>query len=179
MLRTCPPRHLPTCTIITPFTTMTKRENVWDYPRPPACEPTSRRLRVELDGVVIADTVNAHRVLETSHPPTYYIPIEDVKKEYLVSNSRQTFCEWKGAARYYDVKVNNNIVPSRVWYYPSPSPRFAAIANSVSFYASPFKCFVDDEEVVPQPGDFYGGWMTSDIDGGKKGVKGGPGTFGW
>ncbi|KAJ3206381.1 hypothetical protein HDU67_008219 [Dinochytrium kinnereticum] len=129
------------------------KESVWDYPRPPAIEPTSRRLRVELDGIVIAETTSAHRVLETSHPPS--------------------------TASYYDVKVNDKVVPSRVWYYSQPTPRFAAIKGSLSFYASPFKCFVDGEEVVPQPGDFYGGWMTSDIDGGAKGVKGGPGTWGW
>ncbi|KAJ3112237.1 hypothetical protein HDU96_004774 [Phlyctochytrium bullatum] len=193
-------KALPVDSPVRRLTAMTKKENVWDYPRPPAIEPTSRRLRVELDGVVIADTTRAFRILETSHPPTYYIPLADVKTEYLVSNSRQTFCEWKGSARYYDVKVGTHHIPSRVWYYPSPSSRYAQIKDHVSFYASPFKCFVDGEEVIAQPGDFYGGWMTSDIDvgywvffnpldmntdpfsipkmkGGAKGVKGGPGTM--
>ncbi|KAJ1561090.1 hypothetical protein HK405_004959, partial [Cladochytrium tenue] len=149
------------------------RENVWDYPRPPALQPTSRRLRVFLNGTLVAETTRALRVLETSHPPTYYFPPADVaaaasadQKCHVVEvPGKSSFCEWKGVASYYDVEVpGTEPVRARVWAYKSPSPRFAPIAGYLSFYASPFECYVDDELVLPQPGDFYGGWMTSDID---------------
>lgn len=164
-----------------------KKESVWDYPRPPALEATSKRLRVVYvdpkDGseIVLADTKNGYRVLETSHPPTYYLPPEDCALDKLKTNSRHTFCEWKGSATYFDFSPPNGeqSVNNRVWKYETPTPRFAKIKDYLSFYVGPWKCFVDDEEVKAQPGDFYGGWMTSDIDGGKKGVKGGPGTWGW
>ncbi|KAJ3194730.1 hypothetical protein HK101_002011, partial [Irineochytrium annulatum] len=135
--------------------------------------------------VTIADTTRAHRILETSHPPTYYLPLEDVRADYLRETPRSTCCEWKGVCSYYalvpdPVGKPQEVVPDRAWVYRSPNARFTAIKNAVAFYAkAPVRCFVDDEEVVPQPGNFYGGWMTSDIDGGKKGVKGGPGTWGW
>ncbi|KAI8922640.1 hypothetical protein BC831DRAFT_474901 [Entophlyctis helioformis] len=159
--------------------TSAKRESVWDYPRPPAIEPTARHLRVVLDGVVIADTTSAHRILETSHPPTYYIPLADINQAVLVKNSRQTFCEWKGSASYYDIRIGNRTVQSRAWFYANPTSKYAAIKNSVSFCADPFECYVDGERVQSQEGSFYGGWITSDIDGGPRGFKGGPGTMGW
>ncbi|TPX38058.1 hypothetical protein SmJEL517_g00296 [Synchytrium microbalum] len=161
------------------MTTAIKKESVWDYPRPPAIEPTRHHLKVLLDGIVLADTTHAYRILETSHPPTYYIPPSDVKMEYFKQNARSTFCEWKGAARYYDVVVNGKTINSRVWFYPQPSSKYAALKDHLSFYATPFDCYVDDERVQAQDGDFYGGWVTSWIDGGKKGMKGGPGTWGW
>ncbi|KAL7006305.1 hypothetical protein EMMF5_004191 [Cystobasidiomycetes sp. EMM_F5] len=152
------------------------KESVWKYPRPPALERTSRHLRVvSVDAagkdVILADTQNAYRVLETSHPPTYYIPPTDCNMTILRMNARHTFCEWKGSASYYDLDG----VQSRIWTYTNPSSRFNEIKDYLSFYVGPWKCFVDGEEVKAQPGDFYGGWMTSDIDGGSKGVKGGPG----
>ncbi|KAI9330892.1 hypothetical protein DFJ73DRAFT_781742, partial [Zopfochytrium polystomum] len=166
---------------------------------PPALEPTTRRLRVYLpDGVtLVASTQRAQRILETSHPPTYYIPQADVDMRLVrpASDPRPSFCEWKGVAAYFDVFAappdaaggSSPVAKRRVWSYPTPNARYAAIANHLSFYADPFICYVDDERVVPQPGDFYGGWLTSDIDassspsrprfGGKRGVKGGPGTW--
>ncbi|KAI8805186.1 hypothetical protein BJ742DRAFT_821322, partial [Cladochytrium replicatum] len=159
--------------------TQVAKENVWNYPRPPAIEPASYRLRVYLDGVLLADTSRSHRILETSHPPTYYIPPEDVKMEYFKENRQQTYCEWKGNCSYYDVTVNGKAVKNRVWFYKNAEGtggKYAAIKGALSFYADPFECFVGDEKVKPQPGDFYGGWMTSWIEGQ---VKGGPGTWGW
>ncbi|KAI9034474.1 hypothetical protein DFJ74DRAFT_649651 [Hyaloraphidium curvatum] len=152
------------------------KEDVWLYPRPPALEPVSRRLRVMFNGQIVADTTRAYRILETTHPPTYYLPPEDIKMEYLSETARSTYCEWKGSCSYYTVRVGDKIAENRAWFYKRPSPAYAAIANYVSFYASPFDCFVDDEKVAKQEGDFYGGWVTSDLEGK---MKGGPGTFGW
>ncbi|KAI8921718.1 hypothetical protein BC831DRAFT_437643 [Entophlyctis helioformis] len=162
--------------------TSAKRESVWDYPRPPAIEPTARHLRVVLDGVVIADTTSAHRILETSHPPTYYIPLADINQAVLVKNSRQTFCEWKGtpATTTSGSATGRSRVahgPTRhvngipAWFYANPTSKYAAIKNSVSFYADPFECYVDGERVQSQEGSFYGGWITSDIDGGPAASK--------
>ncbi|KAM0789688.1 hypothetical protein ACM66B_006548 [Microbotryomycetes sp. NB124-2] len=173
-----------------------KQENVWDYPRPPALEPVPLRLRVVWiapDGAqtVIADTQSGYRVLETSHPPTYYLPPSDVKSELLTSSpQKSSFCEWKGKATYFDFHPPNDpnlTVPARVWSYPNPTKgtKFQPIANYLSVYASPstdeskigtWKCYVGDEEVKAQDGDFYGGWKTSNLLGK---MKGGPGTWGW
>ena len=153
-------------------------ESVWDYPRPPRVEPTPRRLRVEVAGRTIADTTAAFRVLETSHPPTYYLPPVDVDRTVLSPNRRQTLCEWKGRARFFDLVGDGlPMVESVAWCYPSPTPAFAAIADYLSFYSNRVdRCWVDDVEVVPQPGDFYGGWITPDLKGP---FKGGPGSMGW
>ena len=152
-------------------------ESVWDYPRPPRAEPSTRRIRVVLGGVTVADTTRAIRVLETSHPPAYYVPLEDVRREYLRPGRRQTYCEFKGQASYYDLVVGEREVRDAAWYYPDPSERFAALRDHVAFYPGRVDaCFVDEEQVVPQAGDFYGGWLTSDIEGP---FKGGPGTAGW
>ncbi len=153
------------------------KECVWDYPRPPRLEPTSRHLRVELAGVTLAETRNAFRVLETSHPPVYYLPPEDVASQYLAASSRRSFCEWKGAASYYDVVVGDTRRNDAAWFYPHPTPAFAPIRNYLAFYPGTMDgCFVDGERVQAQPGDFYGGWITSDIVGP---FKGGAGTRGW
>jgi uncharacterized protein (DUF427 family) len=153
-------------------------ESVWDYPRPPRLEPTTRRIRVVLGGETIADTTRAHRVLETSHPPVYYVPREDVAAGALVpSGARTTMCEWKGAASYYDVVAGGTRAERAAWTYHRPLPEFEAIADAVAFYpAAMDACFVDDERVEPQPGDFYGGWITSDVTGPFKGARG---TTGW
>jgi uncharacterized protein (DUF427 family) len=153
------------------------QESVWDYPRPPRVEPTSKRIRVIFNGVTIADSTRAYRVLETSHPPVYYIPREDIRMEFFNLTSRRTFCEYKGAASYWTVKVNGKTAPDSAWSYETPSPGYEAIKGCLAFYAGRMDaCMVDDEVVQPQTGDFYGGWITSDIVGP---FKGGPGTWGW
>lgn len=153
------------------------QESVWDYPRPPRVEPTSRRIRVIFNGKTIAETTNALRVLETSHPPAYYIPRDDIQMVYLTMTPRQTFCEFKGQASYWTVQVGDQVSKNAGWSYEAPVPGFEAIAGTITFYASRVDaCFVDDERVMPQEGDFYGGWITSDVVGP---FKGGPGTRRW
>jgi uncharacterized protein (DUF427 family) len=132
---------------------------------------------VVLGDVTVADTTRAFRVLETSHPPVYYIPLEDVRSEYLRPSRRRTYCEFKGQASYYDLVVAEREVRAAAWYYPDPNERFAAIRDHVAFYPGRVDaCFVDEEQVAAQEGDFYGGWVTSEIEGP---FKGGPGTAGW
>lgn len=153
------------------------QESVWDYPRPPRIEPTGRRVRVIVDGVVVADTIRALRVLETASPPTFYIPPDDVRLDLLVPETRHTVCEWKGEASYWAIRVSQRLVASAGWSYPRPTPAFEAIRDHLAFYAGRVdEAWVDDERVVPQPGDFYGGWVTSEIVGP---FKGEPGTLGW
>lgn len=152
-------------------------ESVWDYPRPPRVEPTARRVRVEFAGEVIADSTRAWRVLETSHPPVYYIPLEDVRAEYLRAGRRHTWCEFKGEASYYDLVAGGREVRDAAWYYADPALGYEAIRGHVAFYPGRVDAaFVDDERVQPQAGDFYGGWVTADVEGP---FKGGPGTAGW
>lgn len=153
------------------------QESVWDYPRPPRLEETDKQIQVIFNGVTIADTRRAKRVLETSHPPTYYIPPEDIKHDYLIPSPRTTFCEWKGHGTYYHLAVGDRRVDNVAWYYPEPAHAFASLRNHVAFYAAPMDaCYVDGEKVEPQPGQFYGGWITSDIVGP---FKGEPGSEGW
>ena len=153
-------------------------ESVWDYPRPPRIEPSARRVRVVHDGVVVADSTRALRVLETSHPPGFYIPREDVVAERLdLSTARATVCEWKGAATYFDVVTPGGRVDRAAWTYSTPRPGFEEIRDAVAFYAQAVdECWVDDERVIPQEGSFYGGWITSDVVGPFKGAAG---TTGW
>ena len=152
-------------------------ESVWDYPRPPRLESFSGHLRIVHTGLVLADTNQAYRVLETSHPPTYYIPQTDIQMDYFQQNPKRTFCEWKGAGAYLDLHLNGKVIKEIGWYYPNPSKAFAPIENYIAFYASKLdQCFVNDELVQAQPGDFYGGWITSNIKGP---FKGGAGTWGW
>ncbi len=152
-------------------------ESVWDYPRPPRVEASQRRVRVEFAGEVIAETTRAYRVLETSHPPVYYIPPEDVRSEFLRPSRRHTYCEFKGQASYYDLVVGGREVRDVAWYYPEPTARFEAIRDHLAFYPGRVDAaWVDDEQVVAQEGDFYGGWITSEIEGP---FKGPPGTGGW
>jgi uncharacterized protein (DUF427 family) len=153
------------------------QESAWDYPRPPRVENVSKRIQVIFNSVTIADTYEAKRVLETSHPPVYYIPQKDIRIEYLEEAAGNSFCEWKGRARYYTVAVGDRRAESAAWSYPDPTQDFAAIKDHLAFYAGPMDaCYVDGERVEPQPGGFYGGWITSDIVGP---FKGGPGTMGW
>jgi uncharacterized protein (DUF427 family) len=153
------------------------QESVWDYPRPPRVEPTPRHLQVVLGGVVIADSRRAWRVLETSHPPVYYLHPDDVRWEFLHDSRGGSFCEWKGMARYFDVRVEAAVRPRAAWSYPEPLPGFEGIRYHLAFYAGAMdRCSVDGEAVVPQPGGFYGGWITRDVVGP---FKGEPGTRGW
>lgn len=154
------------------------QESVWDYPRPPRLERTNKHLRVEFGGIAIAETNSAYRVLETSHPPVYYIPPEDVRMALLQPRAgQQSFCEFKGQATYWDIKTEQGESPAAAWSYPSPTPAFKPIAGYLAFYASRVgACYVDGERVKAQEGDFYGGWITSQIVGP---FKGGKGTWGW
>ena len=147
---------------------------MWSYPRPAVAEPTPRRLRIVHRGAVVADTGRGVRTLETSHPPTYYFPREDVAAGVLRPAEGSSFCEWKGTASYFDVLAAGEVLRDAAWTYPSPSPAFAVLRDHVAFYAAPFDgCFVGGERVTPQPGGFYGGWITSREAGPFKGVPGG------
>jgi uncharacterized protein (DUF427 family) len=153
------------------------QESVWDYPRPPRHEPVSRRIRIIFNGAMIVDTVGARRVLETSHPPVYYIPPSDILPGALVPAAGTTWCEWKGQAAYFSLAVGQRRVERVAWSYLNPTPAFVAIAGYVAFYAGPMDaCFVGEEKVRPQPGNFYGGWITSDVVGP---FKGEPDSAGW
>jgi uncharacterized protein (DUF427 family) len=149
------------------------QESVWDYPRPAVAEPTTAHIVIEHGGRTIADTRSAIRVLETSHPPNYYIPPTDIAAGVLRRAGGSSFCEWKGAAKYWDVVVDNDVLEQVGWSYPNPTPAFAALANYIAFYVAPFDCcLVDGEEARPQPGEFYGGWVTSKVAGPFKGIPG-------
>jgi len=152
------------------------RENVQSYPRPPALEPVPQRITIRLGGMLIAETTRALRVLETHHAPTYYLPLPDIQAA-LRPVQGSSFCEWKGAARYYDVVAGAATARRAAWAYDSPTPRFAALAGHVAFYAGLMEeAWVGDQRVLPQPGDFYGGWVTANLDGQ---IKGAPGTQHW
>jgi uncharacterized protein (DUF427 family) len=153
------------------------QESVWDYPRPPRLEDTDKHIQIVFGGVVIADSRRAKRVLETSHPPVYYLPPEDVRLEYFAPAPGQSHCEWKGMASYYTLTVGEKTAVQSAWYYPNPTPAFSALQNYIAVYPSRMdSCTVNDEKVTAQPGDFYGGWITSTIVGP---FKGDPGTLGW
>lgn len=156
------------------------QESVWDYPRPPKLERTSKHLRIIFAGIEIASTNQAYRVLETSHPPVYYLPQADIKMEYLQPvKGRDSYCEWKGRAVYWNIVTPNKVSDLAAWSYPNPTPSFMGIRDYLAFYASRVdECYVNDEQVQAQAqkGDFYGGWITSDIVGPFKGAKG---TWGW
>lgn len=153
------------------------QESVWDYPRPPRVEPVRARVTIELGGQLIADTTRALRVLETSHPPAYYLPPEDFVAGALVPGEGSSFCEFKGRAAYSDIVGGGQRAERAGWYYPTPSRGFESIAGYVSVYPGRMdRCTVDGETVVPQEGGFYGGWITANIVGP---FKGAPGTWGW
>jgi uncharacterized protein (DUF427 family) len=158
---------------VTPDPVGPGQESVWRYPRPPLAEPATRHLRIVHKGVVVADTRRGVRTLETSHPPTYYFPPQDIAPARLIPSPRTSFCEWKGHAAYWSVAVGDEQFEDAAWSYPAPNPDFAILKNYVAFYAAPFEgCFVDGEAVTPQPGGFYGGWITSHVAGPFKGVPG-------
>lgn len=152
-------------------------ESVWDYPRPPRLEPSSERVVVTHAGVVLADTTASLRVLETSHPPTYYLPASSFASGVLRPAEGASWCEWKGQASYLDLVVGDQVLTGIAWTYPEPSARFEALRDHVALYPGRVdRCTVDGEVVQPQPGNFYGGWITSRVTGP---FKGGPGTSGW
>lgn len=153
------------------------QESVWDYPRPPRLEKFSKSIRVIFNDLVLVDSNQCYRVLETSHPPGYYIPPNDILMDYLIPSTLTTYCEWKGEGSYYHIKIGNKRVDNAAWYYSNPNPSFLAIKNYVAFYPRFMdSCWVDNEKVEPQPGPFYGGWITSNLIGPFKGI---PGSNGW
>jgi len=154
-----------------------KKESVWDYPRPPLVELSSKHIRVVFNETTIAETNRAFRVLETSHPPVYYIPSGDVQQRFLSRSDHRSYCEFKGLATYYTLKVGEKVAKNAAWSYHNPSSGYEPIKDYVAFYPGRVDgCYVDGERVQAQEGDFYGGWITSDIEGP---FKGGLGTAGW
>jgi uncharacterized protein (DUF427 family) len=153
------------------------QESVWDYPRPPLLEATNKHIKVIFNGETIAETNRSYRVLETSHPPVYYFPMKDVRMDFLTEAVNSSFCEWKGRAGYYDLQVGEKRIENAAWFYANPTREFAKIKNYIAFYPSKMSaCFVNEELVETQAGDFYGGWITKDIVGPFKGAAG---TWGW
>jgi uncharacterized protein (DUF427 family) len=153
------------------------QESIWDYPRPPKVELFTKKIRVEFAGVVIADTTESYKVSETSSPPCYYIPQTDIKMDYLFKSAYRTLCEWKGSASYWTIQVGDKITKNAGWSYPEPWDGFEQIKDCIAFFAGRVDgCYIDTEKVVPQAGDFYGGWITSNIVGP---FKGDPGTEAW
>jgi uncharacterized protein (DUF427 family) len=153
------------------------QESVWDYPRPPRLEPVPDRLRVVFAGETVAMTTAGWRVLETSHPPVYYFPPQDVRPCLLHRAPGGSWCEFKGRAAYWHLELGGRRAEQAAWSYPDPTTAFAAIAGCLAFYASRVdECWVGDDRVQPQAGDFYGGWITRRVVGP---FKGGIGTRGW
>lgn len=149
------------------------QESVWDYPRPPAIVRDTRLVEVFTGKRRIARTDRAYRVLETASPPSFYLPPEDVEQDVLKPANGRSFCEWKGEAVYWGLA---GLLEPVAWSYPSPSDRFRDLRDYLGFYPGRVRCFVDGERVEPQPGGFYGGWITGEIVGP---VKGEPGTGHW
>ena len=153
------------------------QESVWDYPRPPSVELSHETVEVVLGGEVVARTTAAYRVMETSHPPTYYLPREAFVAGSLKETGGQSYCEWKGEAAYLDVHGGGKVARRAAWTYLSPTPRYAALRGMIALYPGQMDyCLVDGERVEPQPGSFYDGWITGAVSGP---FKGGPGSQGW
>jgi uncharacterized protein (DUF427 family) len=153
------------------------QESVWDYPRPPRLEPVDGPVRVEFAGEIVAETRSALRVCETASPPCYYVPPEDVRTDLVEPAAGRSYCEWKGSARYWTVRVGDRVSDRAAWSYPDPNPAFEALRDYIAFYAGRVDvCWVGEDRVTPQPGRFYGGWITPDLVGP---FKGEPGTEGW
>ena len=161
-------------------------ESVWDYPRPPRLEQVSSTIRVVHQGVLLAESTRSLRIVETGHPPVYYLPPDDVRVDMLRrSATRGSFCEYKGSAVYWTVDLigepgateGHAVVPDAAWSYPHPTTAYTALRGYFAFYASRVEeCTVDGERAQAQPGDFYGGWITSAVTGP---FKGAPGTMNW
>jgi len=161
-----------------PFARVPKagEESVWDYPRPPQLAADQREVIVRWNGLEVARTRRAIRVLETAHPPSFYLPWDDVARELLRPASGSSFCEWKGPARYWSLVDGDRQLPAVGWSYPRPLAHAAALSNCVAFYAADLDCEVGGLKVTPQPGGFYGGWITPEVIGP---FKGDPGSQGW
>jgi uncharacterized protein (DUF427 family) len=153
------------------------QESVWDYPRPPRVEPSAREVVVVLGGVEVCRTTGGLRVLETSHPPVWYLPVPDWLPGALQPAGGSSYCEWKGVASYLDVVGGDRREQRAAWTYPDPVPEFAVLRGTVAVYPGRIdRCTVAGEVVRPQAGGFYGGWVTDDVVGP---FKGAPGTLGW
>ena len=154
-----------------------KKESVWKYPRPPIWQYHKGEIEIIHNKKILAKTIHAIRIIETSHPPTYYLPIKSIDIKKLVINNNNTYCEWKGIANYYDYIDNKQNIKNIGWFYPDPTNKFSLIKNYVSFYASKLdKCFVNKKNVIKQQGNYYGGWITDNLIGP---FKGGMGTDSW
>ncbi len=152
-------------------------ESVWDYPRAPRVEPSTRRVKVVFNNTVVAESGRALKVCERSSPPTYYVPDDDVRTDLLVPSDNASYCEWKGAAAYFDVVVGDRTARNAAWCYPAPKKPYRDLEGHIAFYAGRVDAaYLDDEKVTPQPGDFYAGWITREIVGP---FKGAPGAFRW
>ena len=157
--------------------TLPGQESVWDYPRPPRIAADNRLVVVKNEDVVIAETEAAVRVLETASPPTFYLPRDDVRIKYLAAIPGNSLCEWKGPAQSWTVFVPGHAaLQNAAWSYEEPFAGFEAIAGRIAFYPAMLECFVGDNRAQPQPGGFYGGWITPEVVGP---FKGDPGTEGW
>jgi uncharacterized protein (DUF427 family) len=153
------------------------QESVWDYPRPPALRRSQSEITVRLGGETICRTNASWQVLETSHPPTYYLPRASFVAGSLQPAAGHSFCEWKGAADYLDIVGGDRVAARAGWCYPLPTPGFTALLDHIALYPGAMDaCLVDGEQVVAQPGGFYGGWVTSKVAGPFKGI---PGSQGW
>lgn len=152
------------------------QESVWDYPRPPRLDPDDRLVRVVHGAIIIAESRRAIRALETASPPTFYIPPRDVRMESLVRGRGTSLCEWKGNASYWSLRTSGGEIPNVGWSYERPCIEFMAIQGYLSFYPAKVECYIGRERAQPQPGGFYGGWVTEEIVGP---FKGEPGTAGW
>jgi len=153
------------------------QESVWDYPLPPRVEPVAQRVLVEFGGIILADSVRAYRLLQTATPPVYYVPRDDVRVEHLAPSGHTTICEWKGGAEYWSVRVGERSAENAAWSYPEPDNGYEVIRDYLAFYARKMDaCYVGAYRVIPQPGEYYGGWITPDIVGP---FKGEPGTENW
>lgn len=145
---------------------MLPQESVWFYPRPPRVEPVPQRIRIEFAGHTIADTSRALRVLETSHPPAYYIPKDDFLRGILKKTDHCSVCEFKGTASYWSIELNNRHSENAAWSYENPTFDFEPIRGYLAVYPGRVDaCFVEDEKVTPQKGNFYGGWITTNLTG--------------
>ena len=153
------------------------QESVWDYPRPAVAEPVSGSFQVKAHSATIIDVADAVRVLETSHPPVYYFRVSDLQNAQLRESSKTSWCEWKGKANYFDLLVGSDCIFDAGWFYAQPNPSFAELERRFAIYPSKMdECIANGHTVTPQEGDFYGGWITSDVVGP---FKGGPGSWGW
>ncbi|MDH5427203.1 MAG: DUF427 domain-containing protein [Nitrospirota bacterium] len=149
------------------------QESVWSYPRPPRLERVSQQIRVEFGGLVLAETTQGYRLLETASPPVYYFPPMDVRLAYLMLSVKETVCRWRGIARYWSLRVQKRVALDAAWCYPHPREGYEVISDYFAFYPGKVDaCYVGKQKVKPQPGDFYGGWITSHILGPFKGEAG-------